>query len=110
MSNPTPDPEEPGMIAGMEGPRTRDQVRDRRIERIVELVSPATPLEELPLGDARAAAVVRGREQITSVLDGTDDAARGWRARAASTTPRRPSTMPSGWRALPLSCPSSWWS
>jgi 3-deoxy-7-phosphoheptulonate synthase len=61
------------MIAGMEGPRTRDQVRDRRIERIVELVSPATLLEELPLGDARAAAVVRGREQVTSVLDGTDD-------------------------------------
>lgn len=61
------------MIAGMEGQRTRDQVRDRRIERIVELVAPAALLEELPLGAERAAAVVRGREQVAAVLDGADD-------------------------------------
>jgi 3-deoxy-7-phosphoheptulonate synthase len=61
------------MIVGMEGQYTRDQVRDRRIERIVELVAPETLFEELPLGDERAAAVVRGREQVAAVLDGADD-------------------------------------
>ncbi len=61
------------MIVGMEGQHTRDQVRDRRIQRIVELVAPEALFEELPLGDARAAAVVRGREQVAAVLDGADD-------------------------------------
>jgi 3-deoxy-7-phosphoheptulonate synthase len=61
------------MIVGMEDQRVRDQVRDRRIERVVELVAPATLLEELPLGNDRATAVVRGREQVASVLDRDDD-------------------------------------
>src|SRR5262245_20358363 len=61
------------MIAGMEGQRVRDPVRDRRIERVVELVAPATLLDELPLGDERAAAVVNGREAVAAVLDGEDD-------------------------------------
>jgi 3-deoxy-7-phosphoheptulonate synthase len=61
------------MIVGMEGRYTKDQVRDRRIERIVELVPPETLLGELPLGDERAAAVVDGREQVAAVLDRTDD-------------------------------------
>jgi 3-deoxy-7-phosphoheptulonate synthase len=61
------------MMIGMESQRVRDAVRDRRIERVVELVAPATLLEELPLGDRRAAAVVRGREEVASVLDGDDD-------------------------------------
>jgi 3-deoxy-7-phosphoheptulonate synthase len=61
------------MIAGMEGQRTRDSVRDRRIERVVELVPPATLVDELPLGDRRAAGVVRGREEVAAVLDRDDD-------------------------------------
>ncbi len=61
------------MIAGMEGQQVRDAVRDRRIERVVELVSPAALLADLPLGEARAAAVVRGREQVAAVLDRRDD-------------------------------------
>src|SRR5688500_2043593 len=61
------------MIAGMEGQRTRDSVRDRRIERVVELLPPAALLDELPLGDERTKAVVRGREQVTAVLDRDDD-------------------------------------
>ena len=61
------------MIVGMEGRYTRDDVRDRRIERIVELLAPETLFDELPLGDERAAAVVRGREQVAAVLDGADD-------------------------------------
>jgi 3-deoxy-7-phosphoheptulonate synthase len=61
------------MIAGMERQRTKDSVRDRRIERVVELVPPATLLEELPLGDKRAAAVVRGRTDVAAVLDREDD-------------------------------------
>jgi 3-deoxy-7-phosphoheptulonate synthase len=61
------------MIAGMESRRTGDSVRDRRIERLVELVAPATLLEELSLGDERTAAVLRGREEVASVLDRDDD-------------------------------------
>jgi 3-deoxy-7-phosphoheptulonate synthase len=61
------------MIAGMESRRTGDSVRDRRIERLVELVAPATLLEGLPLGDERTAAVLRGREEVGSVLDRDDD-------------------------------------
>jgi 3-deoxy-7-phosphoheptulonate synthase len=61
------------MIVGMEGRRARDQVRDRRIERVVELVAPATLLDELPLNPERTAAVVRGREEVAAVLDGDDD-------------------------------------
>ncbi len=60
-------------MIGMKEGETRDRVRDLRIERIVELVSPAKLLEELPLGEARAEAVVRGREEVVAVLDGSDD-------------------------------------
>jgi 3-deoxy-7-phosphoheptulonate synthase len=51
----------------------RDRVRDRRIERVVELSTPMALLEELPLGEKRAEAVIRGREAVVSVLDGSDD-------------------------------------
>ena len=61
------------MIVGMESQRTSDSVRDRRIERVVELVPPATLFEELPLGDERGAAVVRGRDAVAEVLDRDDD-------------------------------------
>ncbi len=60
------------MIIGMQG-KTRDRVRDQRIERVEELVSPTTLLEELPLGEAREKAVVRGRGEVGNVLDGADD-------------------------------------
>ena len=60
------------MMIGMQG-ETRDRVRDQRIERIEELVSPAKLLEELPLGEERGKAVVRGRGEVGNVLDGTDD-------------------------------------
>src|SRR6266516_4462161 len=59
------------MVIGMQG-ETRDRVRDQRIERIEELVSPATLLRELPLGEAREKAVVRGRGEVGNVLDGAD--------------------------------------
>jgi 3-deoxy-7-phosphoheptulonate synthase len=60
------------MMIGMQG-GTRDRVRDQRIERIEELVSPAKLLEELPLGEEREKAVVRGRGEVGNVLDGSDD-------------------------------------
>jgi 3-deoxy-7-phosphoheptulonate synthase len=61
------------MIIGMESGRTTDSVRDRRIERIVELVAPAALLEDLPLGEDRTAAVIRGRDEVAAVLDREDD-------------------------------------
>jgi len=60
------------MMIGTQG-GTRDRVRDQRIERIEELVSPAQLLEDLPLGEERERAVVRGRGEVGNVLDGTDD-------------------------------------
>jgi 3-deoxy-7-phosphoheptulonate synthase len=61
------------MIIGTENQGATDSVRDRRIDRIVELVAPAALFEELPLGDERAAAVVRGRNEVAAVLDREDD-------------------------------------
>ncbi|HXR31488.1 MAG TPA: 3-deoxy-7-phosphoheptulonate synthase [Solirubrobacterales bacterium] len=60
------------MMIGTQG-ETRDRVRDQRIERIEELVSPTQLLDELPLGEEREKAVVRGRGEVGNVLDGTDD-------------------------------------
>jgi 3-deoxy-7-phosphoheptulonate synthase len=65
------DGEEKMIIGTQEG--SPDRVRDQRIARIVELVAPATLLEELPLGEQRERAVVEGREQVKGVLDGADD-------------------------------------
>ena len=39
----------------------------------MELVSPAALLDELPLGEEREQAVVRGRGEVGDVLDGSDD-------------------------------------
>ena len=50
-----------------------DRVRDRRIERVVELVSPAEILEDLPLGPDREDAVLAHRAEVESVLDRDDD-------------------------------------
>jgi 3-deoxy-7-phosphoheptulonate synthase len=51
----------------------RDRVRDQRIERIVELVSPAGLLADLPLGDEREKVVVGGRESVERILGREDD-------------------------------------
>jgi 3-deoxy-7-phosphoheptulonate synthase len=59
------------MFIGMEGAK-RDGVRDQRIAKVVELVPPEKLLEELPLGEERAKAVIRGREEVREVLQGKD--------------------------------------
>ncbi|MFL5872914.1 MAG: 3-deoxy-7-phosphoheptulonate synthase [Solirubrobacterales bacterium] len=55
----------------MEG-KKRDGVRDQRIAKVVELVPPEKLLGELPLGEERGKAVVRGREEVRDVLSGKD--------------------------------------
>ena len=52
---------------------SKDRVRDQRIAKIVELVSPASLFDELPLGEEREQAVVRGRGEVVDVLRGEDD-------------------------------------
>jgi 3-deoxy-7-phosphoheptulonate synthase len=54
-------------------PHRREAVRDQRIERLEELVSPAELLAELPLSEVAAEVVLAGREQVHAVLDGDDD-------------------------------------
>ena len=46
-----------------------DRVRDQRIERVVELVSPAEILEDLPLGTEREDAVLARSAEVKSILD-----------------------------------------
>jgi 3-deoxy-7-phosphoheptulonate synthase len=53
--------------------RPADYVRDRRIERVVPLHAPDDLLAELPLSDEQAQVVIRGRNDVHAVLDGTDD-------------------------------------
>jgi 3-deoxy-7-phosphoheptulonate synthase len=50
-----------------------EQVRDQRIERVVPLLAPRALLDELPLSDAQAQVVLRGRSEIHAILDGVDD-------------------------------------
>ncbi|HEX6602470.1 MAG TPA: 3-deoxy-7-phosphoheptulonate synthase [Solirubrobacterales bacterium] len=59
------------MFIGMEGAK-RDGVRDQRIGKVVELAPPERLLAELSLGEERAKAVVRGREEVREVLKGND--------------------------------------
>jgi len=61
------------MMIGMTEEVTRDHVRDQRIQRAEPLVPPNTLLGELPLGTEGEQVVVRGREEVVKVLDGTDD-------------------------------------
>jgi 3-deoxy-7-phosphoheptulonate synthase len=65
------DGEDKMMIGTDQG--ARDRVRDQRIDRIVELASPAALLDELPLGEKREQAVVRGRSEVVDVLGAADD-------------------------------------
>ncbi|MGZ5323267.1 MAG: 3-deoxy-7-phosphoheptulonate synthase [Solirubrobacterales bacterium] len=53
--------------------RHSDRVRDRRIEQVVPLISPAELLEELPLGPGEEDQVLRSRAEIARILDRDDD-------------------------------------
>jgi 3-deoxy-7-phosphoheptulonate synthase len=53
--------------------RNLDYVRDRRIDRVIPLATPASVLEELPLGREQVEIVLRGRSEIVAILDGADD-------------------------------------
>ena len=48
-------------------------VRDRRIERVSSLTTPAKLIERLPLEPAMAEVVVRGRAETHAILQGSDD-------------------------------------
>jgi 3-deoxy-7-phosphoheptulonate synthase len=50
-----------------------DRVRDRRIEQIVPLVSPAQIFEELPLSRRLEDFVLRGRSAVADILNREDD-------------------------------------
>ncbi len=50
-----------------------NRVRDRRIERVVELIPPAQIIDELPLSPEQEDAVLRHRSEVASILDRTDD-------------------------------------
>jgi len=49
------------------------RVRDRRIERVVELAPPTQILDDLPLNNEREEAVLRHRSEVAAVLDRADD-------------------------------------
>src|SRR5215203_2727567 len=53
--------------------RHLQQVRDLRIARTAPLATPVEVLDELPLTDDQAEVVLRGRDEISSVLDRADD-------------------------------------
>ena len=61
----------------MKDPQTRQsgsrRVRDRRIERVVELVPPVQILDQLPLSSEQEDAVLRHRAEIASILNREDD-------------------------------------
>src|ERR687892_991417 len=53
--------------------RHLQQVRDLRIARTAPLIAPEEVLADLPLTDDQAEVVLRGREQISAILDHADD-------------------------------------
>jgi 3-deoxy-7-phosphoheptulonate synthase len=55
------------------GTERSEAVRDQRIDRLVPLVSPRELFGELPLTDAHADVLVRGRGEAQAILDGRDD-------------------------------------
>ncbi len=61
------------MFIGMEQGAKHDAVRDQRIAKVVELTPPEALFGELPLGEQRAATVVRGRREVTEILHGRDE-------------------------------------
>ena len=54
-------------------PTHLQHVRDQRIERVVPLSSPEALLEDLPLGEQGADLVLRGRSEVHSILERSDD-------------------------------------
>jgi 3-deoxy-7-phosphoheptulonate synthase len=50
-----------------------DRVRDRRIEQVVPLTSPAEILAELPLTSQQEDFVLASRSQVADIVDGADD-------------------------------------
>jgi 3-deoxy-7-phosphoheptulonate synthase len=55
------------------GSSLSEQVRDQRIKRLVPLAAPRELIDELPLTEAHAQVLVRGRKEVRAVLDGEDD-------------------------------------
>jgi 3-deoxy-7-phosphoheptulonate synthase len=55
------------------GSSLSDSVRDQRIERLVPLAAPRALIDELPLSDAHAGVLLRGRSEVQAILDGRDD-------------------------------------
>jgi len=55
------------------GSSLSDSVRDQRIERLVPLAAPRTLIDELPLTEAHAGVLLRGRSEVQAILDGHDD-------------------------------------
>src|SRR5918999_1731270 len=53
--------------------RHLQQVRDLRIARTAPLIAPEEVLADLPLTDDQAEVVLRGREQISAIIDRADD-------------------------------------
>jgi len=51
----------------------RDGIRDRRIDQIEALAPPTDLLSELPLPPAGAELVMRSREEVTAILERSDD-------------------------------------
>jgi len=60
------------MVIGV-SEQARDRVRDQRIDRVVELLPPASLLEELPLGEHREGVVLAGRAAVVDVLEASSD-------------------------------------
>jgi 3-deoxy-7-phosphoheptulonate synthase len=54
-------------------PTLTEQVRDQRIARAVPLVPPADIFDELPLSQAQAEVILRGRSDIAQILNRLDD-------------------------------------
>jgi 3-deoxy-7-phosphoheptulonate synthase len=50
-----------------------EQIRDRRIERLVPLLTPQQLFDELPLSEEAAEVLLRGREQVHAILGAQDD-------------------------------------
>jgi 3-deoxy-7-phosphoheptulonate synthase len=50
-----------------------DAVRDQRIDRLVELVSPQALIDELPLGETGLQTLLAGRDAVHGIVDGEDD-------------------------------------
>ncbi len=67
-------PRHGGGLQSIADPSTRSgHIRDQRIERLVALSAPRELMEEIPLSDAHAEVLLRGRADVQGVLRGDDD-------------------------------------